>query len=125
MARRLLFCSAHLYGDPASGAALSARDLLVSLAARGWACRALCGSMTAFEDGRPADRVLAGCGVGLSRVDCPDGPSPFSLLYYRDEGVPVTVYDPAGWGVPPGLPDGFGLVAMLDALLGASGRTSS
>ena len=39
-AGRLLFASIHCYLDPSSGAALTTREVLESLAARGWDCRA-------------------------------------------------------------------------------------
>jgi len=46
--RKLLFCSAHCYVDPTSGAVVSAHDLLRLLQAENWDCRALCGA--SFDD---------------------------------------------------------------------------
>lgn len=47
---RLLFFSASLYGDAASGAALSCLDLLELLSSRGWRCYVLCGTRLSFEE---------------------------------------------------------------------------
>jgi glycosyltransferase involved in cell wall biosynthesis len=46
---RVLFCSYHGFLDPSSGAAISTRDLLELLAARGWPCTVLSGPHLDFE----------------------------------------------------------------------------
>ena len=55
---RLLFASIHCYLDPSSGAALATRELLESLAARGWDCRALTCGILDYQRETRVDEVL-------------------------------------------------------------------
>jgi hypothetical protein len=57
---RLLFASIHSYLDPSGGAALSTRELLEMLAARGADCQALTAGVLDYERETTLDEVLAG-----------------------------------------------------------------
>jgi hypothetical protein len=57
---RLLFASIHSYLDPSGGAALSTRELLELLSARGADCRALTAGVLDHERETTLDDVLAG-----------------------------------------------------------------
>ena len=64
---RLLFASIHCCLDPSGGAALSTRELLELLAARGWDCRALtCGVLDYLQE-TPLDDMLATLDLPASR----------------------------------------------------------
>ncbi len=60
---RLLFASIHCYLDPSSGAALATRELLESLAARGWDCRALTCGLLDYHRETPVDELLKVVGI--------------------------------------------------------------
>src|SRR3954449_6403628 len=57
---RLLFASIHSYLDPSGGAALSTREMLEMLAARGADCRVLTAGVLDYERETTLDEVLAG-----------------------------------------------------------------
>jgi hypothetical protein len=65
---RLLFASIHSYLDPSGGAALSTRELLELLAARGADCRALTAGVLDYERETTLDEVLAGLDLPSQRV---------------------------------------------------------
>src|SRR5579872_1710099 len=67
--RRLLFASIHCYLDPSGGAALSTRELLELLAARGWDCRALCCGVLDYQRETTLEEVLAALDRPARRVD--------------------------------------------------------
>jgi glycosyltransferase involved in cell wall biosynthesis len=97
---RVLSCSWHCYFDPSSGAAHSLRDLLELLAARGWACRALCAAHLDYDAPPPLPQLLAEYALPYRVVDqIISGSPPFSLYEFVRGNVPVTVYAPQV--VPP------------------------
>jgi glycosyltransferase involved in cell wall biosynthesis len=71
---RLLFASIHCYLDPSGGAALSTRELLELLAARGWDCRVLCCGVFDYQRETTVDEVLAGLGLPARRLTAVLGP---------------------------------------------------
>jgi glycosyltransferase involved in cell wall biosynthesis len=64
---RLLFSSIHSYLDPSGGAALSTRELLELLAARGADCRVLTAGVLDYERETTFDEVLAGLDLPCQR----------------------------------------------------------
>ena len=64
---RLLFASIHSYLDPSGGAALSTRELLELLAARGADCRVLTAGVLDYERETTLDEVLAGLDLPSQR----------------------------------------------------------
>lgn len=64
---RLLFASIHCYLDPSGGAALSTRELLELLAARGWDCRALTCGVLDYQRETALDELLAGLDLPARR----------------------------------------------------------
>jgi hypothetical protein len=64
---RLLFASIHSHLDPSGGAALSTRELLELLAARGADCRALTAGVLDYERETTLDEVLAGLDLPVQR----------------------------------------------------------
>jgi glycosyltransferase involved in cell wall biosynthesis len=64
---RLLFASIHSYLDPSGGAALSTRELLELLAARGADCRVLTTGVLDYERETMLDEVLAGLDLPSQR----------------------------------------------------------
>jgi hypothetical protein len=65
---RLLFASIHSYLDPSGGAALSTRELLELLAARGTDCRVLTAGVLDYERETTLDEVLAGLDLPSQRI---------------------------------------------------------
>ncbi len=116
---RLLFCSWHCYADPSSGAAVSTRDLLELLAARGWACGAFSASHLDFEQGAAIDANLAGQGVRPEIQQAQAGPVSFRLLRFVQRGVPVNVFHSDGirpYQEPP-RPEGHVFLALMERLI--------
>jgi uncharacterized protein (TIGR01627 family) len=116
---RLLFCSYHCLVDPSSGAALSTRDLLGLLAARGWPCRALCGPALDAEPDGPFDQRLAGHGLPFTRKESAAGPCPFTLYHFTQAAVPFSVFRPDG-SPPSHTPtpaEGAVFLALLERVL--------
>lgn len=89
--RRIFFFSPHCYADPASGAAVATRDLLVALAGRGWDCRVLSGIV--LDGGRAASLremlELQQIQFDLDRYNEPG--MPFTLVRYRQGAMPATI----------------------------------
>lgn len=112
----LLFASQHCYLDYASGAAVSLRDLLVPLGQRGWDCQVFCGSAL--------DAPSASISEILSRQTGPvdtrqrtAGPVSYSLHQFSDNGVSVTIYQPAQFSTPIKLEEGYPFLQLLDSRL--------
>lgn len=118
-APRMLFCSYHSVFDPSSGAALATRDLLELLAGRGWCCEAFCGPLLDFEQPEPLEQLLADHRLPFEIQHCPAGASPFDLVRFAQNGVPVTVYRPACTRPhqPTTRAEGYGFLAIVDRLL--------
>ncbi len=90
---RVLFASYHCYLDPASGAALSTRDMLEMLAARGWPVRVFCGPKL---DGGPSERVeqiVSDLQVPMERKTATEDSE--TVLHCTVNGVETSVYCPA------------------------------
>lgn len=64
---RILFASTHGYIDPSSGAALTTRDFLELLAARGHDCRVISTGVLDYEDERRLDEVLSSLEISAQR----------------------------------------------------------
>lgn len=64
---RLLFASIHCYLDPSGGAALSMRELLELMAARGADCRVLTAGILDYERETTLDEMLAGLDLPSQR----------------------------------------------------------
>ena len=113
---RLLFCSYHGLLDPASGAALATADLLRLLAARGWACGAVCGPHRDRPgDGSAADH-LRRQGYAVETRGGAHAGLAFAVHHLTDAGVPVTVFDPEAPYAPEPSP------AEEDAFLALASR---
>ena len=116
-APRMLFASYHCYLDPSSGAAIATRDLLELLASHGWGVRVFCGPTLDFERRESLAQLLSDQGIAFEERTCRQGggPSPpaplaragegsrggtatFSLLHFRQNGVPVSVFTRSGEG---------------------------
>jgi glycosyltransferase involved in cell wall biosynthesis len=66
---RVLFASTHGYIDPSSGAALTTRDFLELLAARGHDCRVLSTGVLDFEEERTLDELLPSLEIPAQRAE--------------------------------------------------------
>src|SRR5258705_8865073 len=64
---RLLFASIHCYLDPSGGGALSMRELLELMAARGADCRVLTAGILDYERETTLDEMLAGLDLPSQR----------------------------------------------------------
>ena len=94
----LLFSSFHNYFDQASGAAISAREVLRELARRGWRVRVLCGS---FFDDATADETSfyatlkrrdVAATVERKRAALAGQSVDFRLVRFLDDGIEATVF---------------------------------
>lgn len=117
---RLLFCSYHSFWDPSSGAAVSTRDLLEMLAARGWACGVLCGPHLDYERGRPPEQVLRARGVPVQSARATAGGVAYTLHHAIANGVPLTLYTPDGGKTygRPGEAEGRTFLQLFDRVCG-------
>src|SRR5947209_99430 len=100
---RLLFASIHGYLDPFGGAALSTRELLEMLAARGADCRVLTAGVLDYERETTFDEVLAG-------LDLP------SQRFRADLGRPIAASSPDHVVARP--PDLTTSVEVIDLTVG-------
>jgi glycosyltransferase involved in cell wall biosynthesis len=112
----ILFVSHHCYLDFVSGAALAARDLLVSLTARGWEAQVLCGSQLDMQLIQ-IDQILAKRGTPVESRRYENETSSFSTHDLMDAGVAVRVYEPAKWSRPIPLEVGYPFIQLLDQQL--------
>jgi glycosyltransferase involved in cell wall biosynthesis len=112
----ILFVSHHCYLDFVSGAALAARDLLVSLAARGWEAQVLCGS-TLDSQLIKLDQILANRDTPVESRRYENETSSYSTHDLIDTGVAVRVYEPAKWPRPLPLEVGYPFIQLLDQQL--------
>lgn len=97
---RVLFASYHCYVDPSSGAAGSTRDMLHMLAARDWPTRVICGPRLDCGTGRSPRRAIEDAGISIEENRFESAVTPFSILHFRQGGVPVSVYQPDRQGDP-------------------------
>jgi glycosyltransferase involved in cell wall biosynthesis len=111
---RLLFCSYHSYLDPASGAALSTRDLLELLAANGWDCAALCGPE--FDTALGAEDALRAEGVRFQYRPGDVAGVPCTLYHGVLHGVPAHAFAPAAHrpGRPPSDAEGRAFLELFE-----------
>jgi glycosyltransferase involved in cell wall biosynthesis len=116
---RVLFASYHCCLDPSSGAAMSTRDLLTALAARGWRCGAVTGPV--LDD-------AAAVPVGLALRDRPGvrsragaaGDTRFTVHTTDDSGgFPTTVFapDPPATVKAPNAGEVAGFLALVDEVV--------
>jgi glycosyltransferase involved in cell wall biosynthesis len=118
----VLFASYHAYPDHASGAALATRDLLEHLAARGWACRAVCGPQFDRPGGPDPREVLREYRLPYHAERCaPARGGRYELYHFALGGVPVVLYRPESFGPdrPPTPAEG---VPFLDVVGRACAR---
>ena len=92
---RLLFASYHCFLDPSSGAAIATRDLLELLHTQGWSSRVLCGPQLDFERNESLAQLLSDQNVPFEEKASAGTPIPFSLLHFRQNDIPGTIYVPS------------------------------
>jgi len=115
---RLLFASYHGYTDPSSGAAIATRDLLELVAARGWDARVFCGPALDFESPESLRQLLSDQQIPYRERRSSKGPIPFSVVHFRQNGVPVGVYLPdQGTSAAPSQPEGTAFLTLLERVL--------
>jgi glycosyltransferase involved in cell wall biosynthesis len=100
---RLLFCSYHSYLDPASGAALSTRDLLELLAGHGWDCAVLAGPELDALSGTSVEDLFRASKIPFQYRPGTFAGAACSLYHNVLGGVAVHAYVPADAvaGQPP------------------------
>lgn len=104
----LLYCSFHSYADPASGAAVSGRDLLTLLAGRGWYCRVLCGPQHDAAGAASLPSRLQAQGLRWRCQPWGSDAGAAALLHFQLDGIPVTALSaPALPSPPPELAEQF------------------
>ena len=98
MSPTILFSSFHNYLDQASGAAISAREVLCELARRGWRVRVLCGSF--FDDANADEQAFYATlkrrniapTVESKRVVLAGRSVDFRVVRFLDAGIEATVF---------------------------------
>ncbi len=119
---RILVALQVCYLDFSNGAATSVRDLMVALAARGHACRVLCGPrLDTGEPGRRIVETIARMGLPMRRAHLSE-PAPHTLIEIDDRGVQSSiVLAPDQLGYPPPEPFGRVLLGYYEQLLRSFG----
>ncbi len=113
---RLLFCSYHSYLDPASGAALSTRDLLALLAAHGWDCAVLSGPELDAPPGTSLADVFRAFHIPIQYRPGAVAGTPCTLYHGLLDGVAVHACVPADArsGQPPSRTAGEVFLHLFD-----------
>jgi glycosyltransferase involved in cell wall biosynthesis len=113
---RLQFCSYHSYLDPSSGAALSTRDLLELLVARGWQCAVLSGPELDFEQAASFEEVLRVQNLLFQFRPGAVLDTPCTLYHCVLGGVAVHAFVPAASGPrrSPTKEEGRAFLSLLD-----------
>lgn len=115
MPPRVMFSSCHCLLDPSNGAAISTRDLLTALAARGWQCGAFTGPVLDDSTATPIGTVLRDR-PGARHAPGTAGARKFVLhTIPKADGFPVTVFapDPPAAAKFPDAEEAAGFLAML------------
>jgi glycosyltransferase involved in cell wall biosynthesis len=116
--RRLLFASYHCYVDPSSGAAVSARELLVMLAQNGWNVRTYCGPLLDFGDGEDVRQILADQQLEVRETASRVEGFPAAWLTFNDGPVRSSVFVPPDpLRRPPSMESGSVFLNGFDELL--------
>ena len=97
MRPKILIVLYHSWVDSASGAAISLRDAVKSLAERGWPVRVFCGPLIDSSE-KTCEQMLRDHGIAYQEctghaTGCADG---FRTLAFRDGPIPVVQYVPSG-----------------------------
>ena len=92
--KRLLFASYHFYLDPSNGASITAREMLLALAKRGWDVTTFCGCGLDFHDEHNPMQLLADRNIVPGQIVKNQGSVPFSLVNFHDETLKSSVFLP-------------------------------
>lgn len=100
-AKRLLFSSWHNYLDPSNGASITAREILLALARRGWKVVTFCGPTLDFRERPDFMTLLDDHGITPGKTVVNKGLVPFRLVRFRDHGIKSTVFLPRETSIVP------------------------
>ena len=89
---RILFSSYHCYLDFSSGAALSTRDMLEMLAARGWPVRVFCGPLLDHGPAERVEQIVSDLRMPFETKALPNGESAEAVLHCAVHNVDVSIY---------------------------------
>ena len=92
--KRLLFACYHFYLDPSNGAAITAREMLLALAKRGWEVTTFCGCGLDFQKPEAVRQLLADRNIPVIRQVENTGSVPFSLAFFHDGLLKSSVFLP-------------------------------
>ncbi|MCL2623194.1 MAG: hypothetical protein FWD31_05940, partial [Planctomycetaceae bacterium] len=100
--KRLLFACYHFYLDPSNGASITAREMMLTLAKRGWEVSTFCGCGLDFQKPEAVRQLLADRRIpivhqientGREQCDTQDA-VPFSLAFFHDGLLKSSVFLP-------------------------------
>jgi len=94
MPKRLRFACYHFYLDPSNGASITAREILLALAKRGWEVSTFCGCGLDFQKSTDILQLLANQNITPERKIDNQGSVPFSLVNFQDDGLTSVVFLP-------------------------------
>lgn len=110
---RILFASWHCLADPASGAAISMRDLLAGLKGFSWRTKVFTGPRLDFSAEDSMGRHLKNQEIVYEQKSHHEGELGFSLFHYHNAGADSTIFQPDS---PPGPSQETEAAAMFLAL---------
>ena len=100
--KKLLFACYHFYLDPSNGASITAREMLLALAKRGWEVTTFCGCGLDFQKPEAVRQFLADRRIPIVRQfdntareqGNPQPALPFSLAFFHDGLLKSSVFLP-------------------------------
>ena len=100
--KKLLFACYHFYLDPSNGASITAREMLLALAKRGWEVSTFCRCGLDFQKPEAIRQLLADRNIPIvhqvensGREQCdPQSAVPFTLAFFHDGMLKSSVFLP-------------------------------
>jgi len=92
--KKLLFACYHFYLDPSNGVSITAREMLLALAGRGWEVTTFCGCGLDFHHEHNPLQLLADRNIVPNQIVRNQGSVPFSLVHFHDETLKSSVFFP-------------------------------
>lgn len=116
--KSLLFAAYHFYLDPSNGAAITTREILSALAARGWEVRTFCGCGLDFQKPEAILQILADRGIKPERYVKNRGETPFVFSRFRDGPIRSSLFLPDENRHIPSEEAGFCYLQLLREIIG-------
>ena len=117
--KNILFTSWHFYLDPSNGASITARELLLALAKRGWDVSTFCGPALDFVEATDPLGILRDHNIRTGTTLSNHGVVPFSLAQFKDNGLRSSIFIPGEKSPIPSPEVGAAFLQLLEKTIRA------